>query len=199
MLFGFGSLLLVFLITTYVVIVFFRRKESIKKSTVELIAMVLNFVASTFVGLLATQIFGKTFSTLLIIALLVAVCLGYVIGKSFEKLILMNIVLTGILGAMIGTTLGILTFTAIKGLLIIDILFIVLMFFVLKWLDSKIIEIDNIKKKNKNNVQPNANKDYFIDHFLNSVKSRDRFKHFIGKKSNCCGSDWSTPIATCNI
>jgi hypothetical protein len=157
MLLKIGSLLLVLLISGYCILHFNRNKENFSKAIGTVTTLLTGFSTAT-VGFLLMQISNYNLTLTIIICFLVAIICGYLVGGPFQKVKGLNELLSGLIGASIGCTLGFLTFISPTPFLIVDILFVLFIFFLLKLFDNQIVTEQNKKRskevKNKVSLAP---------------------------------------------
>ncbi|MFC5447542.1 hypothetical protein [Paenibacillus aestuarii] len=123
-----GSLVLILLYTSYIIFYSYRRKELISKKMGAFTALAAAFMSSASAAIVAVMSFGDYLIVAVGVALLYAIAAGYVAGKSYSPMTAINGAITGLLGAGIGSLLGILLFGADRTVLIVDTVFIVVMF-----------------------------------------------------------------------
>ncbi|MFF2446314.1 hypothetical protein ACFVSW_04350 [Neobacillus sp. NPDC058068] len=148
MLLKIGSLLLVLIITGYCILHFNRNKDNIFRSIGTVTTLLTGFSTAT-VGFLLMQTSNYNLTLTIIICFLVAIVCGFLVGGPFQKVKGLNELLSGFIGASIGSTLGFLTFISITPFLIVDILFVLFIYFLLKLFDKQIVMEQNKKLSNK--------------------------------------------------
>jgi hypothetical protein len=144
-----GSFLLVLLITGYSIFHILKNKATYKDSLGIGIPALLVGVTSGAFGFLLMQTssfhIGITIGFSLIFVVVVSILLKG--KKSYNEL------LSGVLGASIGSLVGYMTFGSTTAFFIVDILFILVLYLVLRWIDRKLAEPQPKKKLGKGKAQ----------------------------------------------
>jgi hypothetical protein len=147
MLLNIGSILLVFVLTSYSI---FHFNKAISRPS-NLITALFSACATAAVGFLLMHI--TAYQVLLTggLFLAFAVVCGYFIGDTTHKVKGLNQILSGFLGGAIGTVLGYMTFITATAFLVVDVLFIVFVYVVLQIFDKQQSSAQILTKKKSTN------------------------------------------------
>jgi hypothetical protein len=156
MLFNFGSLLFVVLITSYSIIYGKQRSAKMSEASGMGIAVTLALLSGTAFGFVSGQTFQDYPIAVVIGSMLIAAAAGYINGKWFGLAPSLNGLLAGIFGSLIGSYFGLVLFASQKALLIADILFVICIVLVQRFMDAQ--AKDKRKSKKSSSKHPNQKK-----------------------------------------
>jgi hypothetical protein len=153
-----GSILLVLLLTGYYIYHFYLNIEKYK-GLINKITPFLFGISAAALGFsfILTSNYNLFFTV--VIGLLFAISSGFTVKKIFQIEKWMNQSLSSLLGYLVGAFIGYMTFISTKPFLIVDVLYIVIIYLMLMYSDKKAAETfqkKSTKKKGKQKPTSNA-------------------------------------------
>jgi uncharacterized membrane protein HdeD (DUF308 family) len=149
MLLKLGSFLLVFLMTGYSIFHIHRNKEALRGTLGNGIPALLVGVASAAFAFLLLQTSSFQFGVTIGLSFVFVVVASFLLRgkKAYNEL------LSGILGVTAGLLVGYMTFGSTTAFFVVDVVFIIVVYLVLRWIDRKLAEPQSKKKKGKGKSQ----------------------------------------------
>jgi len=125
----------------------FQNKGKLSDSAKKII-LLLACVSSFTMGFFIIQISNFNVWLSAVICLIVSIVIGLLVGESGLKIKGLNQILAGFIGGTIGLVLGYMVFISNIAFLIVAILFIMIIYGILRWIDT-LLEAKPQKKKEK--------------------------------------------------
>lgn len=144
---------IILLLASYCIYYAFQRREKLTCMAGMMIAMTIGMMTSISLGVVLGLFLNHDLTYSSIIAVVVGILAGYLSGKPVSLMAAMDGMMAGIMGGMMGAMLGVmlLPYSSNTMVLFVDILFVVMMFVLLKLIDE---ESGEAKKEEQNAKKP---------------------------------------------
>ncbi len=147
------SIGIILLLASYCIYYTYQRREKLTCMAGMMIAMTIGMMTSSGLGVVLGLFFNHDLTYSTIIAVIVGMAAGYFAGKPVSLMAAMDGMMAGIMGGMMGAMLGVMLtpYSANTMVLFVDILFVVMMFVLLKLIDE---ESGEVKKDEQTMKKP---------------------------------------------
>ncbi len=137
MLFNYVSLLSVLLFTIYCIYYTYQRRKKLTCIAGMMIAMTVGMMSSVAIGVVLGVILNRDITLSTMIAIVVGMIAGYATGKPVSRMAAMDGMMSGIMGGMMGAMLGVMLTITMPIVMFVDLIFIFVMFTLLKLIDEE--------------------------------------------------------------